>query len=269
MCSFQHFFVCEAIGTKMRGGNLKKIGTLLLSLLLIFSACSNKTQGINDTQDNPLSITSDVTDENSDIENIKKPDLEQNTSSSDKSTETTQIEPKQQTQQKSIKTPQLKTDEKKAQKTITETEKKDTVIVNEVPKVKPVEQKPIVPSDTKEDIVTGATQNPDAPIATEQNVVTISIEGDEKTILDSNDIEFKTGDTVFDILLEITKSKKIHMDFSGSKDSAYVKGIDNLYEFDKGPSSGWKYTVNGVYPAYSAGDYEVEKGDVIKWIYVK
>ena len=60
----------------------------------------------------------------------------------------------------------------------------------------------------------------------------------------------------------------IQMEFSGKKSAAYVKGINNLYEFDKGANSGWLYFVNGVRPVKSCGAYVVENGDVIEWKYV-
>ena len=49
--------------------------------------------------------------------------------------------------------------------------------------------------------------------------------------------EFKDGDTVFDVLKKITREKGIQMEVSGASSNIYVKGIDNLYEFDKGAQS--------------------------------
>jgi len=50
--------------------------------------------------------------------------------------------------------------------------------------------------------------------------------------------------------------------------ASYVSAINGLGEFDAGPTSGWMYSVNGKYPNVPAGDYEVKKGDKIRWVYV-
>lgn len=241
----------------MRGGTLKKIAGLLLSLLLIFSACSNKNQDGSATQSQaPETQTEQVLKEADKEIEIAKQEVQD--AKDAKSQDKVAVDTTDKTQPK-------------------KTENKNTPVE---PKA-PAPAQPKAPTDTKEtekpaqpssgelDSTTGATQVPDAPIVTQENIVRLSITGDGDKILADTDIDFKTGDTVLDILIKITREKKIHMDFSGSRESAYVKGIDNLYEFDKGPNSGWKYTVNGVYPAYSAGAYKLEKGDIIKWIYVK
>lgn len=49
--------------------------------------------------------------------------------------------------------------------------------------------------------------------------------------------------------------------------SAYIEGINNLYEFDCGEGSGWVYSVNGVYPNYGCSNYKVQPGDSIEWHY--
>ncbi len=57
------------------------------------------------------------------------------------------------------------------------------------------------------------------------------------------------------------------MESRGAGGAAYVEGISNLYEFDKGPKSGWVFAVNGVYSGTGAGSYSVESGDAIEWVY--
>lgn len=49
--------------------------------------------------------------------------------------------------------------------------------------------------------------------------------------------------------------------------SAYIKGINNIYEFDAGELSGWMYSVNGVFPNYGCSIYNLNDGDVIQWMY--
>ena len=88
-------------------------------------------------------------------------------------------------------------------------------------------------------------------------------------ILSSTIVSFSEGESVFDVLQRICKDNKIHMESSWTPmyNSAYIEGINNLYEFDVGEGSGWMYSVNGWYPNYGCGQYAVKNGDVIEWIY--
>ena len=80
-------------------------------------------------------------------------------------------------------------------------------------------------------------------------------------------VAVEPGDTVLDVLVGITRSRKIHLDVRGRGTTGYVIGIDNLYEFDHGPSSGWMYSMNGDFPDRGAGSRKVSEGDRIHWVY--
>lgn len=99
--------------------------------------------------------------------------------------------------------------------------------------------------------------------------VTISIKGDAETgvILKSTRVAYESGNTVLDLLKKVTKQNKIQMEYQGSGGTAYIEGIQNLYEFDKGPKSGWMYSVNGIFAKKGAGLTEVKPGDRIEWVY--
>ncbi|OQB15176.1 MAG: hypothetical protein BWY15_00546 [Firmicutes bacterium ADurb.Bin193] len=102
----------------------------------------------------------------------------------------------------------------------------------------------------------------------EQNTVKISIIGDgERQILPPTEATFTEGQTVFDILMKVTREKRIQTEYSGVGTGVYIKGIDNLYEFDMGAQSGWLYSVNGEFPKRGCGAYKVKKGDVIEFKY--
>ena len=49
--------------------------------------------------------------------------------------------------------------------------------------------------------------------------------------------------------------------------NVYIRGINNVYEFDFGELSGWIYLVNGKQPPVGAGNYIPKDTDVIEWIY--
>lgn len=88
-------------------------------------------------------------------------------------------------------------------------------------------------------------------------------------VLKAVEVEFKDGQTVFDVLQEVTRKYGIHMEYSKSPmyNSMYIEGIANLYEFDCGDLSGWMYKVNDVFPNYGCSLYKVQDGDVISWVY--
>lgn len=88
-------------------------------------------------------------------------------------------------------------------------------------------------------------------------------------IYTGENLSFSEGETVFDLLKRVTAENKIHMEFSTSPgyQSAYVEGINNIYEFDCGELSGWTYRVNGENPGYGCSDYTLKNGDAVEWLY--
>ena len=88
-------------------------------------------------------------------------------------------------------------------------------------------------------------------------------------ILETAEIEFTLGESVFDILLRAAKERNIHMEFrsDGVYGGKYIEGINYLYEMDAGPVSGWMYKVNGMFPNYGCANYKVKDGDAIVWMY--
>ena len=77
------------------------------------------------------------------------------------------------------------------------------------------------------------------------------------------------GESVFNILQREMKRAKIHMEFVNTPiyNSAYIEGINNLYEFDAGELSGWIYRVNGWFPNYGCSRYQLKPGDILEWLY--
>lgn len=80
---------------------------------------------------------------------------------------------------------------------------------------------------------------------------------------------FNEGETVHDLLKRVCQEQKIALDcnYTPIYGSYYVRGIGNLYEFDCGSESGWKYMVNGVMPGVSASRYTVQNQDKIAYVY--
>ena len=88
-------------------------------------------------------------------------------------------------------------------------------------------------------------------------------------IMEPMTVTFYEGESVFNVLQRTCKQQKIHMEFSNTPiyNSAYIEGINNLYEFDVGNLSGWMYQVNGWFPNYGCSRYQLKDGDVIEWVY--
>ena len=88
-------------------------------------------------------------------------------------------------------------------------------------------------------------------------------------ILKPMTVTYYEGESVFNILQRTCKQQKIHMEFENTPvyNSAYIEGINNLYEFDVGNTSGWMYRVNGWFPNYGCSRYQLQNGDVIEWVY--
>lgn len=82
-------------------------------------------------------------------------------------------------------------------------------------------------------------------------------------------VTFYEGESVFNVLQRTCKQQGIHMEFENTPmyNSAYIEGINNLYEFDCGELSGWMYKVNEWFPNYGCSRYQLKDGDVICWEY--
>lgn len=115
----------------------------------------------------------------------------------------------------------------------------------------------IVASDSDNNNSGGGSTTPTA------GTITFSVTGDS-TIVPTTSLTLRNGDTPFSVLLRQLGSR---VSYSGSGATAYVKAIDGLSEFDKGPKSGWVYSVNGVLVDIASGSYTLKSGDSLAWSY--
>ncbi|HHX23720.1 MAG TPA: DUF4430 domain-containing protein [Thermoanaerobacterales bacterium] len=95
------------------------------------------------------------------------------------------------------------------------------------------------------------------------DVAYIYIKGYRDVILPETEVKINKGDTVLSLTRRVLNSKEIDIKVRGG----YVSGIDNQNEFDKGPNSGWMFTVNGKFAGIGAGSVTVRSGDYIEWLY--
>lgn len=97
-----------------------------------------------------------------------------------------------------------------------------------------------------------------------QKTVTLSIKISSSEVpLGATSVEINDGEKVVDALNRVTKDKGIHRDIAGG----YVKGLANVYEFDRGQGSGWMYRINGVFPDRGVAAVPIQNGDQIEFLY--
>lgn len=86
-------------------------------------------------------------------------------------------------------------------------------------------------------------------------------------VIGEGEVEIEDGYSVYDVLKIYASQNSLTLNTTGFGSIIYVKGINDLNEFDHGQNSGWLYTVNGVQPTIGAGSYKVKDGDHIEWNY--
>lgn len=81
--------------------------------------------------------------------------------------------------------------------------------------------------------------------------------------------KWKKDESVYDALVSICDENNILLDsqYTPLYETYYVSGIGNLYEFDCGSESGWKYSVNGKLPGVGCSRCLIEKDDEIVFFY--
>lgn len=109
------------------------------------------------------------------------------------------------------------------------------------------------------------TKNSEKP---KKDTVTVMIKISSNEVpLSPTVVEIEPGDTVLDVFYRVTRTYKIQQSVRGSGTNAYIEGIANVYEFDRGSGSGWMYRVNGIFPDRGVGAVPVQNGDRIDFLY--
>lgn len=136
---------------------------------------------------------------------------------------------------------------------------------------KPALTKPVPPkpATTKPEPITPTPEKPATEPESKASTIVYSIVIAAGEIpLPPTTMDIKDGDTVLNALINITKKNRVQMDYRGGQGAtAYVEGIDNVYEFDRGQGSGWMYRVNGIFPDRGAGAVRLLDGDRVEWLY--
>lgn len=106
---------------------------------------------------------------------------------------------------------------------------------------------------------------------------TVAGRGDENItpqdgiILEKTSFVMPESSTAYDLLIYASKKYKIQIEDSSKTltdhRSAYIAGINYLFEFDYGEMSGWMFSVNGSFGDVGCGEYTLSEGDNIQWRY--
>ena len=96
----------------------------------------------------------------------------------------------------------------------------------------------------------------------------IQYTGDNGHIATKVQVKVPENANVYDALYIFCQENDIQMEASGTAfNTAYIRGINHLYEFDGGISSGWVFLVNNVYSRTGASNVFLNEGDEIWWFY--
>lgn len=251
---------------------------ILLTLTFALSACGpslQKPTGLEDVGQEQLDDQKEMVEQSEDVEQLAKNDIDELGNLNDE-TEIKESLPRdsEQPKEESISkkpNPEKTTTvpaEKQPAKVEESTEK--TTTSTEKPIAKPVEkpaQKPVEQPVAKPD--PQPTKPVEKPTTSSGSKIVFSIViSSSEVSLPPTEMEIKDGDSVLSALIAITKKHKVQMDYRGGQGaSAYIEGIDNVYEFDRGQGSGWMYRVNGVFPDRGAGAIQLQDGDRVEWLY--
>lgn len=86
-------------------------------------------------------------------------------------------------------------------------------------------------------------------------------------ILRETELDLYNGETVYDVLSRCARNNGLLLQADGPSAGKYLRGINNIGEFDFGDLSGWTYRVNGETPSVSCSAYELQDGDSVLWVY--
>jgi hypothetical protein len=258
-----------------------KYSTLLMGLFLIFSLIGCTSESVT-SQNNEAEVKQIVEENDNEVNSIKVSEtsdvqvIEPESSPTEKDEINISGEGSSEKNQEHTSTAtKVETNQVIASSSNKETEKTETVAKTDTKKVSlptaTKETKQKEDNTTSEKVTEQPTKQTEAKPIVAKPTISITITGpkDFGVILPTTKVEFSEGDTVLDLLLKAAKKKNILVEHRGSGAMAYIEGIDNIYEFDYGPKSGWNYKLNGTTFSKSSGIVKVKKDDVIEWVYLE
>ncbi|MGG0670268.1 DUF4430 domain-containing protein [Lederbergia citrisecunda] len=276
----------------MRDWKTLKNLLLVLTLSVILAACGTSLQkptGLEDEEkqtelaggdyqkenDTPVEEESSAENNDAEIENaVDEPETsplepeKAKEDSNDKKNSPAEAAPKEKKTEKSSSVVAEKP-ATASPKSTTKPSEKPSATQSEKSIEKPVEKPVKKEEPTKKEEENPATKPSEEKPAKQVNQVVYSIVISSSEVpLQPTELEIEEGETVLSALIKMTKKHKIQMDYRGGQGAtAYIEGIANVYEFDRGQGSGWMYRVNGIFPDRGAGVVPLQDGDRVEWLY--
>ncbi|MDR0904953.1 MAG: S-layer homology domain-containing protein [Oscillospiraceae bacterium] len=102
---------------------------------------------------------------------------------------------------------------------------------------------------------------------TAKKYVALTVRDPQGATYFSGQIELESDDNAYSVLLKAGLT--VRTANGGQYGGLYIESINGLAEFDKGSGSGWMYSVNGVFPEYSASLYALTGGETVNWLYTR
>lgn len=267
---------------------MKKINSiifLLISVCILFCACSADTQPVAETSAG--TALSEISTEASSIyaekegETTKADEASKDSGEAEKTTEKKQ-------------NGKSKTTTKSAKKSNNSNKNTTLSGVNEVDKdtasVTASSNRESIPANQNQTATTeqARVENDTEKTTTEYSQITCDVKIECSVILDNMDnlkaghsgyvpadgvilktyaVTLPAGSTAYDALEKACEENKIKINAQKTSYGVYVAGINNIDEKDCGKSSGWVYSVNDVFPQKSCGRYMLSKGDRVVFSY--
>lgn len=101
-------------------------------------------------------------------------------------------------------------------------------------------------------------------------MISLSINGPEEVgQFYTTSMPFIEGESAFEALVRAGDLDGLYIEYTGSGKGAYVQGIEDYFEFDHGPVSGWLYSVNNEFPQVGTGRFELSPSDQLVFHYTK
>jgi len=85
-------------------------------------------------------------------------------------------------------------------------------------------------------------------------------------VLGETEITVPAGSTAYDQLIAAAKEYGLLLD---KEANSYIRSINNMAELEYGSLSGWMYCVNGYFADVNCGEYILQEGDYVEWLYTR
>ncbi len=88
------------------------------------------------------------------------------------------------------------------------------------------------------------------------------------SVLGSRTLSLTSGESAWNVIKKVLDDAGINYVAKSTGLGVYISSVNGLAEFDKGPNSGWEYTVNGTKPSVGVSQYILSSNDNVVLYYI-